>query len=136
MTAIRFAGYAAIFNHLDRGGDVIRPGAFGDLAPGQEMPLLWQHDPLRPIGTVRHAREDDRGLQVIATVPGTTRAGRTAIRMLREGSATGLSFGYRVRKARGHAPRELLDIDVAEFSLVTRPMQSRAKIIALANADT
>ncbi|SIN59632.1 prohead peptidase. Unknown type peptidase. MEROPS family U35 [Parasphingorhabdus marina DSM 22363] len=132
---MRFAGYAAIFNQVDRGGDIIRPGAFGDLEPGREMPLLWQHDPLRPIGMVGHAREDDRGLQVIATVRETTRTGRLALKMLRSGAVTGLSFGYRVREARGHIPRELLDLDVAEFSLVTHPMQSRAQIIALADAD-
>ena len=29
---LRFAGYAAIFDRVDRGGDVVRAGAFGDVA--------------------------------------------------------------------------------------------------------
>jgi len=37
---IRFAGYAALFDRVDRAGDVIRRGAFARAGP---VPLLWQH---------------------------------------------------------------------------------------------
>ena len=62
---LRFAGYAAIFDRIDKGGDIIRPGAFGDLADGKSLPLLWQHDPMRRIGSIDFVREDRRGLRVI-----------------------------------------------------------------------
>ncbi len=125
---IRFAGYAAIFDRIDKGGDIIRRGAFGNLPEGKSLPLLWQHDPMRRIGRVDYVREDRRGLRVIATVSTATRAGREAAAMLAHASVKGLSFGYRVKAARGEKPRELLDMDVAEISLVSFPMQDFARV--------
>ena len=125
---VRFAGYAAIFDRVDKGGDIIRPGAFGAFPEGRALPLLWQHDPLRRIGTVNFVREDRRGLRVIGTVSTASRAGREAAAMLSGGSVKGLSFGYRVKRATGENPRELLDLDVAEISLVTSPMQAWARV--------
>ena len=125
---LRFAGYAAIFDRVDRGGDIIRPGAFGAFPEGQSLPLLWQHDRLRRIGKVDRVREDRRGLRVIGTVSTATRAGREAAALLAGSGMKGLSFGYRVKRARGEGPRELLDLDVAEISLVTAPMQDLARV--------
>jgi len=48
--------------------------------------------------------------------------------MLKDGALKGLSFGYRVKKSSGQNPRELLELDVAEISLVTFPMQIMAKV--------
>ena len=131
---IRFAGYAAIFDRVDRGGDIIRPGAFGAFPEGQSLPLLWQHDPLRRIGRVDHVREDRRGLRVIGTLSTATRAGREAAAMLSRAAVKGLSFGYRVKRAAGEKPRELLDLDVAEISLVTFPMQPYANVHIISGA--
>jgi len=125
---LRFAGYAAIFSRIDKGGDIIRPGAFGDLAEGQSLPLLWQHNPMQQIGRVDFAREDRRGLRVIGTISTATRAGREAAAALASGAVRGLSFGYRVNRSSGGEPRELLDLDVAEVSLVTFPMQQCARV--------
>ena len=127
-STIRFAGYAAIFNRIDKGGDIIRPGAFGDLAEGKSLPLLWQHDPQQQIGRVDHVQEDRRGLRVIGTISTATRAGRDAAAGLASGAMKGLSFGYRVKRSSGQKPRELLDLDVAEVSLVTFPMQGLASV--------
>lgn len=127
-STIRFAGYAAIFDRIDKGGDIIRPGAFGAFPEGKALPLLWQHDPLRRIGSVDHVQEDKRGLRVIGTLSTATRAGREAAALLAGAAVRGLSFGYRVRRAAGTSPRELLDLDVAEISLVTFPMQTYATI--------
>jgi HK97 family phage prohead protease len=46
---MRFAGYAAVFGHPDRGGDVVKQGAFARaLKRGAgAVPLLWQHEPGR-----------------------------------------------------------------------------------------
>ncbi|MEH6662702.1 MAG: HK97 family phage prohead protease [Parasphingorhabdus sp.] len=125
---MRFAGYAAIFNRIDKGGDIIRPGAFGALPDGKSLPLLWQHDPRQQIGRVDHVREDRRGLRVIGTISTATRAGRDAAAGLASGAMKGLSFGYRVNRSSGQQPRELLDLDVAEVSLVTFPMQGLAQV--------
>lgn len=121
---MRFAGYAAIFGRRDRGGDVVKAGAFaGSLARGAAVPLLWQHDPGRPIGRIEYLREDRRGLRVIGRL-----ADAAAARLLARGAVKGLSFGYRVRAAEGEGPRVLSELELVEISLVTRPMQPRARV--------
>lgn len=136
MSGVRFAGYAALFDRRDRGGDVVRPGAFARTlaAGGGRVPLLWQHDPARPIGTLETVAEDGRGLRVIGRVSAATRAGQEAAALLREGAVSGLSFGYRVGAKRdGPRGRDLLDLDLVEVSLVTFPMQPAARVHALAD---
>lgn len=125
---MRFAGYAAIFGHPDRGGDVVRAGAFArSLARGAGMvPLLWQHDPARPIGRVDYLKEDKRGLRVIGRL-----ADERAARLLAAGAVRGLSFGYRVKEASGATPRELRELELVEVSLVSLPMQPRARVHAM-----
>ena len=126
---VRFAGYAAVFDRVDHGGDVVRPGAFAGVAAG--VPLLWQHLPGEAIGTVERVEEDARGLRVIGRVTVRTSAGRAAARALKERAVDGLSFGYRVREARGAGPRELLALELVEVSVVTHPMQPLARVIAV-----
>ena len=133
---MRFAGYAAVFGRMDRGGDVVRAGAFaGSLERGAgSVPLLWQHQPARPIGRIEYLREDGRGLRVIARLSGGP-AGRAAAALLKAGKVGGLSFGYRVRKASGAGPRVLEDLELVEISLVTAPMQPRARVHAVEGSD-
>ena len=58
-------------------------------------------------------------------------AGREAAALLRDGAVAGLSFGYRVRKAKGLGPRELEDVELVEISLVSLPMQPSARVHAV-----
>ncbi len=126
---VRFAGYAAVFGRVDRGGDVVRCGAFArSLRRGAAVPLLWEHDGRRRIGRVEYLREDRRGLRVIGRVMDAQAAA-----LLRGGDVSGLSFGYRVRTARGQAPREIGELELVEVSLVARPMQPAARVHAIAN---
>lgn len=127
---VRFAGYAAIFDRVDRGGDVVRAGAFGAVEAAA-VPLLWQHGPGDVIGTVERLAQDARGLRVIGRVSTRTAAGRKAAEALKAGAVDGLSFGYRVRAARGTRPRELLGLELVEISLVTHPMQVGARVVAV-----
>ena len=127
---LRFAGYAAIFDRVDRGGDVVRAGAFGDVAAAG-VPLLWQHGPASVIGVVESAREDARGLRVIGRVSRASAAGREAAAAIAQGVVDGLSFGYRVKAARGARPRELLALELVEVSVVTHPMQDLARVVAV-----
>ena len=120
MQGRRFAGYAAIFDRPDCGGDVIRKGAFSG-APEKGLPLFWQHDPAHRIGTIERLAEDSRGLRVIARL--------TAGRDVSPGQ--GLSFGYRVRAARKGRFRELTDLELIEVSLVSQPMQPLARVHAV-----
>lgn len=127
---VRFAGYAAVFDRVDRGGDVVRRGAFSRTRK-EGVPLLWQHKPEAVIGTVDYLREDARGLRVIGRLSGRTAAGREAAALLKDGAVNGLSFGYRVREASEGRPRELRALDLVEVSLVTFPMQPLARVHAV-----
>ncbi len=118
---MRFAGYAAIFDAPDRGGDIVRKGAFARAARSG-LPLLWQHDQARRIGFVERLEEDDRGLRVVAQLD----AGAPAV-----ADGAGLSFGYRVRQASQGTYRELTDLDLIEVSLVNHPMQPLARVLAV-----
>jgi HK97 family phage prohead protease len=124
---VRFAGYAAIFNQPDRGGDVIRKGAFArSLANRAPVPLLHQHRPGSVVGRIESVAEDSRGLRVIGEVSDAATADALA-----KGALTGLSFGYRARQARQGTNRELIDVDLIEVSLVAHPMQPLARVHAV-----
>lgn len=126
MGVVRFAGYAAVFDHVDRAGDVIRPGAFGPDASGavRPVPLLLQHRGA-PVGTIDAIGEDARGLRVAGVVGGEV------ARMVRSGALRGLSVGYRPRVVRQGAARALVAVDLVEVSLVAQPMQALARIDAI-----
>lgn len=125
---LRFAGYAALFDKVDRGGDVIRRGAFARALAQGPVPLLWQHRAGQPIGRIESLAEDARGLRVIGRLSDATQAAA----LLRDGAIGGLSFGYRVRdKTPRPGGRELTDLDLVEVSLVTFPMQPGARVHAL-----
>ena len=71
-----------------------------------------------------------RGLRVIARID---RPDSRAAHLLAAGAVTGLSFGFRARAARqSERGRELLEIDLFEVSLVTHPLQHRARVHLLA----
>ncbi len=127
---IRFAGYAAVFDRVDRGGDVVRAGAFGKVEP---VPLLWQHRGA-PVGVVEQVAEDARGLRVVGRINDARLAG-----LVRTGAVKGLSFGYRVKAATRHMgggwARELTALDLIEVSLVAQPMQPLARVNAVAEDD-
>jgi HK97 family phage prohead protease len=131
---VRFAGYAAIFDRIDTGGDMISPGAFTaslGRRGGEALPLLWQHRPDQPIGVIETAGEDARGLRVIGRISGRSASARQAAAMIRDGRLDGISFGYRVVSAHGNRPRRLEALELVEVSLVTHPMQPLARVHAV-----
>lgn len=137
MAALSFTGHAALFDIIDRGGDIIRRGAFAPVRP--PVPLLWQHDPARVVGRIDMLREDAVGLYVSGMIFDQAGAADSVAALLRGGQIDGLSFGYRVRASRageprrgGWRPRELLSVELVEISIVARPMQPGARIRTLA----
>jgi len=103
-----------LFDRVDRGGDVVRRGAFG---PPRRVPVLLEHDRRRAVGWAE-VREDARGLRAVGRVGVAVSAGR------------GLSFGYRVRRARmADGVRELSRVELVEVSLVGEPMQPAARVL-------
>lgn len=130
----RFAGYAAVFNILDQGGDVVRPGAFSrSLSFRRDIPLLWQHKAGAVIGRIDRIEEDRRGLRVIASL-NNSESGAEAARLVGSRRIDGLSFGYRVQASeQAGGARHLTDVELIEVSVVARPMQPKARIHAVSN---
>ena len=125
---LRLAGYAALFDIPDAARDRISPGAFAaSLAERRgPLPLYWQHRPDQRIGWVDRAVEDARGLRVLAQIDNPD--GRAA-QLLKAGAVSGLSFGFRARRAsHGAQGRRLHVVDIFEVSLVTHPLQHTARV--------
>ena len=134
-----FTGYASVFGVPDLGRDVVMPGAFSaSLARrgASGVRMLWQHDPAEPIGLWLALAEDARGLRVEGKLNPSVQRAREVAALVREGALDGLSIGFRVVKAlpeRGG--RKLLALDLWEVSLVTFPLQPRARVLTHACAD-
>lgn len=115
----RIQGYAAVFDRVDRAGDVFRAGAFAGAAP---VPLLRQHRGAT-VGELLAVGEDARGLWIEALVTDAE-----AERLVRARALAGLSVGYRAIGARQGAYREITRAALVEVSLVAVAMQPAARI--------
>ncbi|MEO0387565.1 MAG: HK97 family phage prohead protease [Pseudomonadota bacterium] len=132
--------YASLFGRPDQGGDVVSQGAYArSLArtdrPGGAVKMLWQHDPLHPIGVWTEIREDVRGLYVRGRILTDVALGREALALLEAGAIDGLSIGYHTVRAEKLAEggRKLLEVDLWEVSVVTFPMLPEARVHAPAS---
>ena len=120
--SVRIQGYAAVFDRVDRSGDVFRAGVFADALL---VALLAQHRGA-PVGEICAIGEDGRGLWIEAVV-----AEPDVARLVRAGALRGLSVGYRALAVQQGAWREILRARLLEVSLVAVPMQAAAKIEAV-----
>lgn len=72
----QFRALVSVFGNEDSAGDVIAPGAFGQVlaewkATGDPIPVVWAHqwaDPFAHIGSVLEAAETPEGLEVLAQI--------------------------------------------------------------------
>ena len=133
-------GYASLFGAQDQGGDVVAPGAYAaTLArksrPGGAVKMLWQHDPLKPIGVWDEVREDAKGLYVKGRILSDVALGREALALLEAGAIDGLSIGYRTVRSEKlqSGGRKLIEVDLWEVSVVTFPMLPEARVQAAAS---
>lgn len=120
--SLRVQGYAAVFDLVDRAGDVFRVGVFADALP---VPLLVQHRG-EPVGEILAIGEDRRGLWIEASV-----ADAEVASLVRGGALRALSVGYRALATRQGVSREILRAWLVEVSLVAVPMQAAARVEAV-----
>ncbi len=129
-----FEGYAALFNRVDLGRDLILPGAFArSLAErgAGGVRMLFQHDPAEPIGVWLELTEDATGLFVRGRITEEVARAREVLALLRAGALDGLSIGFRAVEGATDPRsrvRRLARIDLWEISVVTFPMQPEARI--------
>jgi HK97 family phage prohead protease len=129
-------GYASVFGLLDRGGDIVMPGAFkASLADWKKRkalpPMLWQHDPYTPVGVWTDLVEDEKGLKVVGDLVLEVQQASDARALCIAGAVKGLSIGYRTidyEIDRTTGVRKLKKLELWEVSLVTFAMLPEAQI--------
>lgn len=140
-----FEMYAATFGNVDRGGDVIEPGAFKNLPEflSDGWIALNHRSGDLPIGYPIDAVQDSKGLLIRGGFH-TTPDGQAARLVIRERFAAGksvkASIGYMVEDASyetrgGQQVRSLKAIDIFEASFVNLPMNPRADVVAAKALD-
>jgi len=131
-----FEGLGAVFGNVDSYGDMIAPGAFtkslqAHRSKGTMPPMLWGHDPSRPIGRWLEMKETDVGLYVRGHCNLDTTAGKDAHAHITGGDVTGMSIGYLIPPGgiKSEAGVSVLtEIDLKEISVVAIPANDRARI--------
>ena len=117
-----FTGYASVFGNVDWYGTVVDRGAFGKTIKDNDgtFPLLYFHDPVRPIGMLK-ATEDDKGLLVEGSVDMGVPDGNLAYRGLKGGYIDRMSIGFDVvtEEMKDEVPH-FREIRLWEASLITR----------------
>lgn len=136
-----FSGYGSVFNVVDKGGDIVAPGAFSESlakwkSSGRQVPMLWQHQTDQPIGAWPDLKEDDHGLLGTDAELWLEDApyARLAMRGMKAKAITGLSIGYRVKDYSVNQETgvyTLQKLDLVEISVVTNPMNDDARVASV-----
>jgi uncharacterized protein len=137
-----FTGYGSVFNVVDKGGDIVAPGAFAESLEtwrknGRTVPVLWQHQTDQPIGGWDNLEEDDYGLLGTASLwLDEAPYARLAHKGMQSKAITGLSIGYRVKKYSVNPDTKvytLEKLELVEISVVTNPMNDEARVADVKN---
>ena len=126
-----FDGYGSVFSVIDSYGDVVEPGAFKrTLRANGSFPLLWSHDPSKPIGIIT-AIEDDKGLKIHGELNLDLVAGQEIRSLIKQGAVRGISIGYEAVKHvfdDKEKVRRLKEIKLWELSLVVFPANPKSLV--------
>jgi len=129
-------GYGAIFDNIDRGGDVIKKGAFNKTISenGGSVIMVANHDQNKPIGRVTEMKEDATGLLFKGYLAKTERA-QEYKQLMKDGVVDSFSIGYAVVKgdSNNHGGRDLSELKLFEISPVAIPMNPEAKLLEVKN---
>ena len=133
----QFEGYGSVFNNIDRGGDVVVPGAFKkSLAEHKqkgELPLMfWMHKMDQVPGKWLAMEEDTQGLYVKGELA-DTQLGRETHTLLEMKAVRGLSIGYITQDYSydSEGNRLLKSVDLLETSIVSLAMNPLADITSV-----
>lgn len=138
-----FEGYASVFNNKDLGNDVIKQGAFAksiyEKKPKQ-IKLLYQHKTDEPIGVIDALEEDKRGLKIKGRLAMGTQKGKEVYELMKMGALDSMSIGYKLmpedyKYSDKLKKRTITNLDLMEISMVTFPMNPKAKITKVKLAE-
>lgn len=138
LSVLPFQGYASVFHTPDWHRDTMRPGAFlHSLKQWKHLnrwpPLLWQHQPHTPIGTILKLEEKEQGLWMQAYVLSDLDATRDLVPLIQSKALCGLSIGYQTvldRKEKEGA-RHIFQVNLMEISIVSMPAHPQATLSIL-----
>lgn len=139
-----FSGYGSVFRVLDKGYDIVAPGAYKQTLEehnraGTMPKMLWQHNTEEPIGIWTKMLEDDHGLYVEGQLILDVQRGKEAYALLKAGALDGLSIGYKTDLAEfdnNTGIRTLKQVTLRELSLVTFAMCEPAKVTDVKAAES
>lgn len=123
-----FAGYGSTSGNVDLGNDVVTKTAWDSLCDGTEFPALDHHKQDSPLGLIT-VFKDSTGLRVRGQLNLDVQRAREVRSLMKQGALTGLSIGYQVRDSyKAGGIRYLTKLDLLEVSVVTFPMNPKARI--------
>lgn len=127
----------------DRVGDIVVSEGVQFKNP---MPLLWQHQHDKPVGTVRFSKPTAKGVEFEAQLPKIDEPGALRDRVdeawqsVKAGLVTAVSIGFRSLDGAVERLKEggvkFLKTEVIELSLVTIPANASAVITAIKSVDS
>lgn len=127
----------------DRMGDVVVPTGVKFKNP---MPLLWQHDSTKPVGTVTFDKPTDKGITFEAQIASIDEPGTLKDRLdeawqsVKAGLVSAVSIGFRVLDGEYEVMKsgglKFLSTEVMELSLVTIPANAQANITQIKAFDS
>lgn len=137
-----FTGYAAVFNNIDLGRDVIMPGAFTNVKTTRDgqVRIAMYHD-LKKLAGKAKFEQDDHGLRVEGQLTLDVSYVRDSYALMKEGVLDGLSVGFDIpyggavfEDRDGDYVRIIKEAVLWEFSLVPFGMNPEALIDSVKSA--
>jgi HK97 family phage prohead protease len=133
-------GWAAVFNNLDSGNDIILKGSFSKtlLTRKGRIAFCYQHDIYNPIGKILEIEEQDFGLFVKVSISASEDDIQTK---LKEKILNEMSIGYRVIESKrgggmGYEDANVIsEIMLYEISIVTIAMNDKAIITGMKSEE-
>jgi len=130
-----FEGYASVFGNVDRTGDIVMKGAFGNVK-AEDVKLHLEHSYAAIIGEILELKEDNHGLWVKGYIQESADAEEVYIAM-KAGQYSAMSIGYRVKEAHlKNGTTDLIKIDLKEISIVADPANILATINSVKSNDS
>lgn len=132
-----FEGYAAVFNNVDLGDDVILPGAFTRVKTtrGGKLKLALYHDLTRLVGAADYS-QDDHGLYLKGKVNLAVSYARDAYELMKAEILDSMSIGFNTIKAdfeerAGRRVRIIKEAELWEASFVPFGMNPAAQVLTV-----